>query len=201
MKNYISKHFRRLGLRRTDSPKDPTVRRDYPPGAQGSRGRRRLTQYGIQLAEKQKAKVIYNILERQLRRYYDAAKKKRGDTGEILKQLLEMRLDNVIYRVGFAKSRGQARQLVNHCFFLVNGKKVNIPSCQVKIKDEISIKPQKQKTKIFEEIKNNLKEEDQIPGWIHFDPETLTAKIMSKPKPEETEQRFNTRLIVEFYSK
>ena len=123
-------------------PKCPIVRRNYPPGIHGAKKtRQRLTEYGHQLREKQKAKKIYGILERPFRNYYQKAIKQKGDTNEILGQLLEMRLDNVIYRLGLAKSRKAARQLVSHGFFLVNGKKVNIPSYQVKIKDEITIKP------------------------------------------------------------
>ncbi|OGY46466.1 MAG: 30S ribosomal protein S4 [Candidatus Buchananbacteria bacterium RIFCSPHIGHO2_01_FULL_44_11] len=200
MKKYTAKNYRRLGLRRTDSPKDPTARRNYPPGIHGPKGHKRLTQYGSQMAEKQKAKVIYNILERQLKKYYNKAIKQKGDTGIILGQLIEMRLDNVIYRSGLAKTRPQARQLVSHGFFFVNNKKVNIPSYQVAVKDEITIRPNKLKTKIIEEIKKNL-EKHVCPTWIYLEPKMLTVKILEKPKAEEMDQRFSTRLIVEFYSR
>ena len=180
-------------------PKCPIVRRNYPPGIHGAKKtRQRLTEYGHQLREKQKAKKIYGILERPFRNYCQKAIKQKGDTNEILGQLLEMRLDNVIYRLGLAKSRKAARQLVSHGFFLVNGKKVNIPSYQVKIKDEITIKPSKTKTKAFIDL--NL-EKHEVPGWLHFDPKEMKAKIINRPKEEELEKSFNTRLIVEFYSR
>ena len=183
------------------SPKCPIVRRNYPPGLHGQKGRRgRMTEYGQQLREKQKAKRVYGILERQFRNYYQKAIKQRGDTGEIIQQLLEMRLDNVIYRSGFADSRKQARQMVNHGLFLVNGKKVNIPSYQLKPKDEITIKPEKTKAKIFTDLEKKL-EKKEFPNWLHFDLKTNTVKILNKPTGNELEKTFNPRLIVEFYSK
>jgi len=200
MKKYTSKNYRRLGLRRTDSPKDPTARRNYPPGIHGPKGQKRLTQYGTQLAEKQKAKLIYNILEKQLRKYYDQAIRRQGDTGVMLGQLLELRLDNVVFRAGLAKTRPQARQLTTHGFLLVNGKKVNIPSYQVRIKDEITIRPSKEKTKLVEIMKKNL-ENHQPPSWIYLDQKNMSAKVLETPKAEEMDQRFSTRLIVEFYSR
>lgn len=200
MKKYTSKSYRRLGIRRTDSPKDPVVRRNYPPGIHGPKGRKRITEYGSQLAEKQKAKVVYNLAERQFRKYYETANRRQGDTGQILLQLLELRLDNVIYRLGLAKTRPQARQMVNHGFFLVNNKKVDIPSYQVKPKDEITIKTQKSKSKLFDNLTKAL-EKHETPAWLFFDPKELKAKVLGLPKPEEAEGIFNPRLIVEFYSK
>jgi len=180
--------------------KCPIVRRNYPPGVHGVKGRRRPTEYGNQLREKQKAKRIYGILERQFRNYYQKAIKQRGDTGEILQQMLELRLDNIIYRLGLAKSRKQARQMVSHNLFLVNAKKVNIPSFQATPKDEITIKPTKLKIKNFIDLEQKL-EKHETPSWIYFDLKNKTAKILNKPKKEELEQTFNPRLIVEFYSK
>lgn len=182
------------------SPKCPVLKRNYPPGIHGIKSRKRSTEYGNQLREKQKAKRIYGILERQFKNYYQKAIRQQGDTGEILQQLLEMRLDNVIYRAGLASSRRQARQMVNHNLFLVNGKKVNIPSYQVKPKDEITIKPEKEKAKIFAELEKKL-EKYEAPAWVNFDLKTKTTKILNKPNQEELEQTFNPRLIVEFYSK
>lgn len=182
------------------SPKCSIVKRNYPPGIHGTKRRARLTEYGQQLREKQKAKRIYGILERQFRNYYKKAIHQKGDTGEILQQLLEMRLDNVIYRIGLARSRNQARQMVNHGLFLVNNKKVNIPSYQIKPKDEITIKPQKAKAKIFDNLEKIL-EKQVVPNWINLDKKTKTAKILNKPKGGELENTFNPRLIVEFYSK
>lgn len=200
MSRYTSKHFRRLGLRRTDSPKDPTVRRNYPPGVHGPKGRPRLSQYGTQLAEKQKAKILYNVSEKQFRKYYELAVRKQGDTGEILKQVLETRLDNVIYRSGLAATRPQARQMVNHGFFLVNGKKVDIPSFAVKPRDEVSIKPVKQESKLVVNVQANYRKHE-APSWLHVNHDAMTTKIVSLPKPEDAEQAFNPRLIVEFYSR
>lgn len=176
------------------------VRRNYPPGIHGSKRQSRPTEYGQQLREKQKAKKIYGILEKQFKNYYAKAIKQQGDTGEILQQLLELRLDNIIYRTGFAKSRSQARQMVSHNFFLVNGKKVNIPSYQLKTKDEVTIKENKVKAKNFVDLDKKL-EDHKAPNWISLDSKTKTAKILNIPKQDELEQTFNSRLIVEFYSK
>ncbi len=182
------------------SPKCPILKRNYPPGLHGPKGRRRQTEYGQQLREKQKAKRVYGILERQFRNYYRKAITQKGDTGEIIQQFLEMRLDNVIYRLNLAKSRKQARQMVTHNLFLVNGKTVNIPSYQIKAKDEITIKPEKAKVKNFADLEKKL-EKQKIPGWVSFDLKTTTAKILNKPSGSELEQIFNPRLIVEFYSR
>ncbi|OGY50963.1 MAG: 30S ribosomal protein S4 [Candidatus Buchananbacteria bacterium RIFCSPLOWO2_01_FULL_56_15] len=196
----IRKMSRRLGIRIYGNEKSALTKRDYPPGAHGPKGRGRRTEYGLQLAEKQKAKIIYNIAERQFRGYYEKATQKKGDSGENLQRLLELRLDNVIYRLGLAKTRNQARQLVNHGFFLINGKKVDIPSCQVRVKDEITIKPQKLKTKVFEPAENNLKK-IQLPGWLNFDSQTLKARVVAEPTAAEMERSFNPKLIIEVYSK
>ncbi|MFA6254569.1 MAG: 30S ribosomal protein S4 [Patescibacteria group bacterium] len=182
------------------SPKCAILKRNYPPGLHGPKGRRRQTEYGQQLREKQKAKRVYGILERQFRNYYRKAITQKGDTGEIIQQLLEMRLDNVIYRLNLAKSRKQARQMVGHNLFLVNGKTVNIPSYQLKAKDEITIKPEKIKVKNFTDLEKKL-EKQEAPGWISFDLKTKTAKILNKPSGSALEQIFNPRLIVEFYSR
>ncbi len=178
--------------------KCPAVRRNYPPGAHGPKGRPRSTEFGQQLREKQKAKKIYGILERQFSNYYKKAMKKTGDTGEFISQMLEMRLDNVIFRAGFAKSRAMARQMVSHGFILVNNKKVDIPSYQVRAKEEITIKPKKAGSKIFANL--NL-EGKQFPSWLFVEPKEMKIKIVSKPKLSEIEQTFNPRLIVEFYSR
>ncbi len=182
------------------SPKCPVIRRNYPPGLHGPKRRSRPTEYGLQLREKQKAKRIYGILEKQFKGYYSKSMAKKGDTGEILQQYLEMRFDNVIYRANFAKSRKQARQMVSHGLFLVNGKNVNIPSYQLNPKDEISIKPSKIKVKLFNNLEKNI-EKQNIQSWISLDSKNKTIKILNKPKGEEIEQTFNPRLIVEFYSR
>jgi small subunit ribosomal protein S4 len=182
------------------SAKCPIVRRNYPPGAHGAKGKGRLTEYGTQLREKQKAKRIYGVFERQFRNYYEKAVNQKGDSQENLRRLLEMRLDNVIYRIGFAKSRTQARQLVSHGMFMVNNKRVNIASYQTRVKDEISINEHKIKAKIFTDLEKQLEKRNTI-SWIHVDPKNLSAKILNTPKGDELEQTFNPRLIIEFYSK
>ena len=182
------------------SPKCPIVRRNYPPGVHGAKGRKHPTEYGIQLREKQKAKRIYGILERQFKNYYQKAIVKKGNTGEFLSQLLETRLDNVIYRMGLAKSRGLARQLISHGHFLINGKRVNIPSYQVKVKDKVAIKPNRLNSKIFQDLSKTL-EKYEFPTWLIFDSKTKEGKILSKPEITEVEKLFDPRLIVEFYSR
>lgn len=183
------------------SSKCPMVKRNYPPGVHGQKRRQRLTEYGQQLREKQKAKEIYGIRERQFKNYYQKAMRQKGDTGEILTQMLELRLDNIIYRLGLVKSRPYARQLVNHGFFLVNGKKVNIPSYQGKPKDEIAVKPSKMKSNIFSNLNLEKLEKKETPSWIYFNHQEMKAKILNKPTREEVEKTFNPRLIVEFYSR
>ena len=194
------KACRRYGIKLCQSDKCPVLRRNYPPGIHGVKGKRRLTEYGTQLREKQIAKAVYGLMEKQFVNYYKEAIRREGDTGQILQELLENRLDNVVYRAGFAKTRRMARQMVNHGLFQVNGKKLDIPSYQVKIKDEISIKPEKINSKVFAEIDKKLKDH-QTPSWMSLDPAKKVVKIAGKPGPDDTEKLFNTRLIVEFYSR
>ncbi len=164
--------------------------------------RKRTTEYGTQLAEKQAAKKIFGVRERQFRNYYKKALRLKGDTGEIMRQLLQMRLDNVIYQAGFAKTLRAARQMVSHNYFLVNGKKVNIPSYQAEPKDMISIKPEKQGKKIWddEEFKDIMAKKE-IPSWLAVDRKEKTIKVAAQPTGNDLEQSFNARLIVEFYSR
>jgi len=182
------------------SPKCAMVKKNFPPGAHGAKGYPRLSGYGIQLREKQKAKKIYRILEAQFKNYFKKAFKNKENTGEILLQLLEMRLDNVIYRSGLAKSRNLARQLVSHGHFLVNSKKVNIPSYQLKIGDIISLKDKSKNLKIFSKLKEQIKKTEPL-GWISIDLEKLEIKITDKPKLSDAKKEFDPKLIIEFYSK
>ncbi|OGY43683.1 MAG: 30S ribosomal protein S4 [Candidatus Buchananbacteria bacterium RIFCSPHIGHO2_01_FULL_39_14] len=200
MKRNSHKACRRYGIKLCQSNKCPVQRRNYPPGVHGPKGTRRLTEYGTQLAEKQKAKIVYGLRERPFRNYYLKAIKQTGDTGLILQQLLEMRLDNAIFRLGFAKTRAAARQMVSHNFFLINGKTVNIPSCQLKIKDEITIKPTKTNKKVFLGLEEKQTKQ-KLPSWLNLDTATKTAKVMTKPSVDDFEHLFNPRLIVEYYSK
>lgn len=174
-------------------------KRSYSPGQHGQR-RVKLSDYGIQLREKQKAKRIYGILERQFRSYFKKAERQKGVTGEILLQLLERRLDNVVFRSCFASSRPEARQIVKHGFIRVNGRKVDIPSYIVKKSDVIQVNPKEnQLRKITESLKAN--KERGIPKWIHLEEEKLSATIAELPKREEVGFPIQEQLIVELYSK
>ena len=174
-------------------------RRPYPPGQHG-RGRIKESEYLLQLQEKQKARYTYGVLERQFRRYYEEATRQKGKTGEVLLQLLERRLDNVIYRAGLARTRRQARQLVSHAHFLVNGKKVNIPSFQVSRFDIIDVKPKSQNTLPFEVAKATFGDRP-IPGWLQVIPNTLRILVHQVPERAQIDVPVQEQLIVEFYSK
>ncbi|KKW45256.1 MAG: 30S ribosomal protein S4 [Parcubacteria group bacterium GW2011_GWA2_56_7] len=198
----MGKMSRREGVALDESPKNPVRKRPYPPGVHGpeaGRGRR-MSGFGIQLREKQKARRLYGVMERQFRNYFEKAVSKQGNTGEILVRLLETRLDNAVYRLGFAKTRRMARQMVNHGFFLVNGQKVDIPSYQVRVGDEISIKENKQAKAIFQEMTDRLKKHKTV-GWLSLDANAQTGKVTSVPEGEDLKQVFDPKLIVEFYSR
>ncbi|MDD2807796.1 MAG: 30S ribosomal protein S4 [Patescibacteria group bacterium] len=200
MRENTHKACRRFGIKLCQSDKCPLIRRNYPPGVHGAKRRNRKTEYGQQLREKQIAKAIYGIMERQFRNYYEKSIAKKGDTGQILQQLLETRLDSFVFRMGVCKSRRHGRQMVSHGMFLVNGKKVDIPSYQVQLKDEVSIRPEKLKLKVFAELDKKL-EKYETPSWISLDKKIKAAKAISLPLGDELEKTFNPRLIVEFYSK
>ena len=175
-------------------------KRNFPPGQHGQARAKKIVGYGLQLREKQKAKRIYFTLESQFRAYYEKASNKTGVTGELLLQQLERRLDNVAYRIGYAISRRQARQIVRHGHISVNGKKVNIPSFQVKVGDVIEIREKSKKLEILESSKQFASGLVQ-PTWIQVDREALTGKIIALPKREEIQLPVNEQLIVELYSK
>ncbi len=182
------------------TPKCPVTRRGYKPGQHGPTSRTRPTPFGIQLREKQKAKNTYGLMETQFRNYFEKATRKLGNTGSFLMQMLEMRLDNVIYRLGFAKSRSLARQLAGHGHIRVNGKKVTIPSFQTKPGDVVTLSPRIAKSKLFADEAARL-EKHQAPSWLHLDAKELTGKVLSAPEGEELKQNFDPKLIVEFYSR
>ena len=161
--------------------------------------RKKASDYSLQLKEKQKVKFIYGVLEKQFRGYYDKASRQRGITGENMLILLESRLDNVVFRMTLAKTRGQARQLVNHGLITVNGKRVNIPSYLVKKGDVIAVKENKKDKKVFEELKSG--KSLGLPTWMDFDNETLTGKIVELPTREDIDPSIEEHLIVELYSK
>lgn len=199
------KQCRRLGEKlllkgdRCLTAKCAMVKRNYAPGMHGPKGRKRTSDYGLQLAEKQKAKKMYHLLESQFRLTFDKAKKQAGDTGYNFFKLLEMRLDNTVYRLGWAASHSQARQLVNHGHFTVNGRKVDIPSYSLKVGDVVKIK-KGTKTKFFRDIKERLKNAN-LPSWVNFSAEDLSAKILHEPKKDDLPQHINVSMIIEFYSK
>lgn len=175
-------------------------RRGYAPGQHGQRRGRKLSDYGIQLREKQKAKRIYGILERQFRRYYIKADRQKGITGTNLLILLERRLDNVVYRMGFSSSRRQARQLVRHNHVIVNGKKVNIPSYLVKIGDTVEVKEESRKIPVIIESMETFVRREKSP-WLEVDPDNYRGVLKALPNREELTIPINEQLIVELYSK
>lgn len=167
-----------------------------PPGQHGLSRRRRISEYGLQLREKQKAKRIYGILEKQFKRYFDEASKVKGATGLVLLQTLETRLDNVVYRLGFARSRNSARQLVSHGHIRVDDKKVTIPSFQVKKDQTIAISD---KLRDNTQIKKSLEEVSTLPEWLER--RATIGKVLRIPEREDMEQSIDEQLIVEFYSR
>ncbi|MGH3859262.1 30S ribosomal protein S4 [Actinokineospora sp.] len=174
-------------------------RRPYPPGQHG-RGRIKESEYLLQLQEKQKARYTYGVLERQFRKYYEEAVRREGKTGEVLLQLLESRLDNVVYRAGLARTRRQARQLVSHAHFLVNGKKVNIPSYQVSKFDIIDVKPKSLGTLPFVAAKESFGDRP-IPGWLQVVQSNLRILVHQLPVRAQIDVPVTEQLIVEYYSK
>jgi len=175
-------------------------RRAYVPGVHGKAGgfAPKLSVYGTQLREKQKAKRLYGIMERQFRNYFTKAASMSGNTGEHLARLLETRLDNAVFRLGFAKTRPQARQMVSHAMFMVNGIKVNIPSYQVKVGDIIEVRANKKAKKLFNDLSERLKTQTMM-SWLHREEDTK-GKIVSMPQGEDLKEVYDPKLIVEFYS-
>lgn len=177
------------------------AKRPYGPGDHGPTNRRRITDYGKQLREKQKAKRIYGLTEKQFRNTFEEAARKKGDTGELFVRLLESRLDNTVFRAGFAKTRAMARQFVSHAMFDVNGKKVDIPSFRVKEGDVISVRANKANRGPWNNLAEMLKNHD-VPSWISIDPKEMTIRVTGGPNEEELKQQpFDSKLIVEFYSR
>lgn len=182
------------------TPKCPVTKRPFKPGQHGPTSRTRPTPYGIQLREKQKAKNTYGLMERQFSNYFVKATKQVGNTGEFLVQMLEMRLDNIVYRLGFGKSRALARQIIGHGHIRVNGKKVTIPSYAVRVGDVVTLSSGISKSKLFADEAQRL-EKHTAPKWLHLDAVAMTGKVLTKPEGEELKQNFNPKLIVEFYSR
>jgi small subunit ribosomal protein S4 len=188
---------RREGVALTDKCQKYLDRRNYPPGEHG-RGRIRQSEYLLQLREKQKTRRFYGVLEKQFRRYYEKASRQSGITGENLLRMLEMRLDNVVYRLGFAATRRQARQLVNHGHFRVNGSKVDIPSYQVRPDDVITVKPGSNAEPV---IRSATELVAAVAPWLQADYDALNGKVLKNPERTEIDTPVSEQLIVEYYSK
>lgn len=184
------------------SPKCAIERRNQPPGQHGaSRAfRRKMSDYGIQLREKQKARRIYGVLERQFRRYYAEAARRTGVTGAALLQFLETRLDNIVFRLGFATSRRQARQLVLHGHITVNGRKVNVPSFLVKAGDQIAVAERSRSSPYFTALAKELKNY-RPPAWLSLDSYTLSGSVLHLPSRDQIDTPLKEQLIVEYYSR
>jgi small subunit ribosomal protein S4 len=199
----VGKVSRRLGIGITEKGQRILNKRPFPPGQHGPSARRRqVSEYGLQWMEKQKARYMYGLLERQFVRVFDKAERMVGVTGDNLFGLLERRLDNVVYRLGIAETRSQARQLVNHGHITVNGRKTNIPSFTVKVGEVIAIRPESRRRIYF---KNLVESGDlgkrRAPEWLRLDAAALSGQIIALPRREDAEQGINEQLIVEFYSR
>jgi small subunit ribosomal protein S4 len=185
------------------TPKCSYERRSYPPGERG-RDRRfrrgRASDYLLQLREKQKARRIYGVMERQFGHYFDRAEKRSGLTGVNLLAILESRLDNVVYRLGMASSRAQARQLVQHGHVMLNGRKTNIPSALVTAGDSVSVRPESMRRTYFRALRQEL-DDRQVPRWLSIDAANLSAQVLSLPVREDIDVSLNEQLIVEYYSR
>ena len=182
------------------SDKCPVEKRNFAPGQHGKDRKTKIVGYGLQLREKQKTKRIYFTQERQFRNYFEKAARAKGVTGEALLQQLETRLDNVLYRMGFAVARRQARQLVRHGHVQVNGRKVNIPSYQVKAGDEIAIREGSRKLPVVAQA-IEFSSHQPVPNWLQIDRDQLSGRVSSIPKRDDIQLPVNEQLIVELYSK
>jgi small subunit ribosomal protein S4 len=182
------------------SDKCPIEKRNFAPGQHGKDRRAKIVGYGLQLREKQKTKRMYFTQEGQFRNYFEKAARSKGVTGDMLLQQLERRLDNVVYRLGFGMSRRQARQLVRHGHVQVNGRKVNIPSYEVSVGEEIAIRENSRKLVILEQAKDFASHQN-APTWLEIDRDNLKGRVLSLPKRDEIQMPVNEQLIVELYSK
>jgi small subunit ribosomal protein S4 len=182
------------------TPKCAIDKRSKPPGQQTGRRRRRFSDRALQLREKQKARYTYGTLERQFRKTFTQAERQAGITGENLLVLLERRLDNVVYRLGFADSRAQARQLVRHGHIVLNGRKTDIPSCLVKEGDTISWREASRESEYYKQLTQSI-EAKTVLSWLSLDRQNLVGQILALPTPEEIDARFDGKAIVEYYSR
>jgi small subunit ribosomal protein S4 len=186
---------------RCSTPKCPVEKRNTPPGEHSqARGRSRVSERGLQLREKQKLRFSYGIFERQFHRFFTEAKKSPSATGENLLILLERRLDNVVYRLGFADSRNQARQIVRHGHIMVNGRKTDVPSFLVKSGDVIKWRDVSTKTEYYKRVVEEV-EDRVIPNWLSLDKESMSGKVLNLPGKDDIEAGFNEKAVVEYYSR
>lgn len=199
----VGKISRRLGVGITEKGQRILNKRSFPPGQHGPSARRRqVSDYGLQLMEKQKARYMYGVLERQFRRLFEQASRRSGVTGEYLLSLLERRLDNVVYRLGLATTRAQARQLVSHGHITVNGRKTNIPSYTVRVGDAIAVRPESRRRTYFKNLVDSGElSRYRTADWLRLNAADLMGQIVALPRREDAEQDINEQLIVEFYSR
>jgi small subunit ribosomal protein S4 len=199
----VGKISRRLGIGVTEKGQRILNKRPYPPGQHGPSARRRqVSDYGQQLQEKQKVRYLYGVLERQFRRLFEQASRRSGVTGEYLLSLLERRLDNVVYRLGFAITRAQARQLVNHGHITVNGRKTNIPSFSVRVGDVIAVRQESRRRTYFKNLVDSGElSRYRAPDWLRLNASDLSGQVIALPRREDAEKGINEQLIVEFYSR
>ncbi len=186
------------------TPKCAMVRKPYAPGMHGQSGggmRRGGSEFGRQLAMKQKLKRIYGVMERQFRHHFDEVQNRPGNTGDLLLARLELRLDNVVYRLGLAASRAQARQLVGHKAFLVNGRPLDIPSAALKVGDTITLKTTKQDKQYFKQRAEYLKNKTDVPAWLSLDADAFSGTVVSVPGRADLEVSVDPQMVIEFYSK
>ncbi|HET6381715.1 MAG TPA: 30S ribosomal protein S4 [candidate division Zixibacteria bacterium] len=174
-------------------------RRATPPGMNTQR-RRKVSEFGLQLREKQKVRKTYSVMERQFRNYFEKADRSKGVTGETLLRMLEMRLDNVVYRMGFARSRAEARQLVSHGHFAVNGRPTNIPSFGTRVGDRIEVRENRRNREYFKTVGETMRAA-QVPEWLSVDPARLSGSVLAEPTREQMPMEFNEQLVVEYYSR
>lgn len=186
---------------RCDSQKCAMIRRAYAPGQHGKNISRGLSEFGKQLAMKQKIKRTYGVLERQFRKHFDEVKGRQGVTGDLLLARLEMRLDSVVAKMGFTTSPSQSRQLVNHGHFLINGNKLDIPSYEVKVGDIISINPNKKDNAFFLSQLESIKNKKNFPSWIEFNSSKIEGKVIAVPSREEIDINADPQMVVEYYSR
>lgn len=197
----IVKLSRREGVELHPKAVKVMAKRPYGPGQHGQGRRSKPSDYSLQLREKQKVKRMYGILERQFRNYVHEAERQSGVSGETLLRLLETRLDNTVYRLGIAPSRQSARQLVTHAHITLNGKKVDIPSIQVSVKDVIGIRPSSQKNEYFKQVSETIQANTISASWLSFDPKKMTAQVTGQPTREELTEEIDEQLIIEYYSR